>query len=179
ALEDIREELAFIKKFRGGRLSQFKYSVKHPREILLPRSGSRSRSSSLPQTPNGDLSENEHPPPSPAPPSPAGRKRGRSRSNSALAGLAMAGVVAGGIAGGWSPGGVGHGEKDSLKFSRDRSRSDLESRGGLEVHPATRPEDPIIVDQPLQLGVPPSQAKEATPGFAAGPLAGSPTKETR
>ncbi|KAH0254624.1 calcium-translocating P-type ATPase, partial [Aureobasidium melanogenum] len=59
ALLDIRDELAFIKRIKGGRLNQIKFTLKHPREALLhSRSASRSRSSmSLPQTPNGEHSE--------------------------------------------------------------------------------------------------------------------------
>ncbi|KAI5251963.1 calcium-translocating P-type ATPase [Aureobasidium subglaciale] len=102
ALLDIRDELAFIKRFKGGRLNQIKFSIKHPREaILQARSVSRSRSSiSLPQTPGGEHGEGDaH---SLAPPTPDSRRRSRGRANSALAGAAMAGIVAGSIGANWS-----------------------------------------------------------------------------
>ncbi|KAI7041271.1 hypothetical protein KC352_g46591, partial [Hortaea werneckii] len=124
ALYDIKQELAFIKRYKGGRLNALKFAVSHPKEALLhSRSPSRSRaSSSLPRTPNNELSENEDGQ-SPAPPTPdSRRKRGRSRSNSAFAGAAMAGIVAGSIAGGFSP--IDR-DTDSLKFARGRSKSDL------------------------------------------------------
>ena len=103
-IEGIREELYFLKKLRGGRLNAIKFGLQHPREALMPivqsRSGSRSRSSSTPQTPTGEgmtESGSLHTPESRA------RHRTRSRSNSAFGpAAAMAGVVAGSIAG-WSP----------------------------------------------------------------------------
>ncbi|KAG9622339.1 calcium-translocating P-type ATPase, partial [Aureobasidium melanogenum] len=151
ALLDIRDELAFIKRIKGGRLNQIKFTLKHPREALLhSRSASRSRSSmSLPQTPNGEHSEGEAQ--SLAPPTPDSRRRsrGRSRSNSAFAGAAMAGIVAGSIGAAWSPIERGHGDADSMKFSRARSRSDLSRESGLEIHPETRPQDPVVVQQQI------------------------------
>jgi P-type Ca2+ transporter type 2C len=89
ALENVREQLTFLKKIRGGRLSALKFTLQSPRELLL--SSSRN---SIPGTPNsqanGDLGSPHH-------------KWARSRSNSALGPAAvMAGVIAGSIAG-WSP----------------------------------------------------------------------------
>merc|ERR1712144_200405 len=108
-LSDVKEELSFLKKVKGGRLNNLKFKMQDARDNWLPRSrsGSRSRSnSSLPQTPNNgevqDDSFNTQPPQ----PTPESRKRGRSnrsRSNSALgATTVMAGIIAGSIAG-WSP----------------------------------------------------------------------------
>lgn len=187
-LLDIKEELAWIRKYKGGRLRGLRFAVSHPKEALLgSRSPSRSRaSSSLPQTPNpepnedGDnISQLSH---SPAPPTPdSRRRRGRSRSNSAFAGAAMAGIVAGSI-GGWSPiDRSGRGDNDSLKFSRDRSKSDLsrEVRQSSEVHPNTSGDDPVIVVNPVEQAGhnPPSQATETTPAFGQGPFGGEPTHE--
>ncbi|KAF2838811.1 calcium-translocating P-type ATPase [Patellaria atrata CBS 101060] len=178
-MTEIREELAFIKKIRGGRLSSLKFKVQHPIETLLPRSrsGSRSRSSQdLPQTPPGDRSDNENGQ-FPAPPTPDSRRsrRNRSRSNSAFGpAAAMAGIVAGSIAG-WSPIQRGEGEEnDSLKFAHNRSRSDIEAQEGIRVAPGTHQDDPVVVDDPLRKGVPPSQAKETTPNFLDGPFKGQP-----
>ncbi|KAI9879405.1 MAG: Calcium-transporting ATPase 10, plasma membrane-type [Pleopsidium flavum] len=167
ALEEIREELSFLKKLRGGRLNVLKYRLQHPRETLLPhsRSGSRSRSNSAPQTPSVDHNGNGFG--SPVAPSPESRSRrqGRSRSNSAFApAAAMAGVIAGSIAG-WSPMERGHGDEDSLRFTRSRGRSELESQKGVEIHPGTDDRDPIIIEEPHSLAAPPSQVKEATPAF--------------
>jgi Ca2+-transporting ATPase len=171
---DVREELAFIRKFKGGRLNQIKFTLKHPREALRSRSASRSHSStSLPQTPNGEHGEGEVQ--SLAPPTPESRRRSsrtRSRSNSAFAGAAMAGLVAGSIAAGWSPVERGHGDADSLKFARARSRSDLSGEEGLEIHPDTNAKDPIEVEQQVDGKHPPSQSVKTTPAFGSGPFGG-------
>jgi Ca2+-transporting ATPase len=48
ALFDVRDDLAFLKRVRGGRINQLKYKVKHPKEILnRSRSGSRLSSSPM------------------------------------------------------------------------------------------------------------------------------------
>jgi len=176
ALLDIRDELAFIKRFKGGRLNQIKFTLKHPREALLhSRSASRSRSSmSLPQTPNGEHSEGEAQ--SLAPPTPDSRRRsrGRSRSNSAFAGAAMAGIVAGSIGAAWSPIERGHGDNDSMKFARARSRSDLSRESGLDIHPDIKPQDPVVVQQKVDGHHPPSQSNDTTPAFGSGPFGGQP-----
>lgn len=167
-LLEIRDELAFIKRVRGGRLSNLKFKIEHPREIF-----SRSRSSqSLPGTPNnGSNIEHEG---SPAPPTPSSRRRGRSRSNSAFGpATVMAGIVAGSVAG-WSPIDRPGGENDSLKFSRNRSRSDLEAQEGIEVHPDTKSTDPILAPDPSEYRGPPSQNQDTTPNFNVGPFAGDP-----
>lgn len=167
-LIEIREELAFIKRVRGGRLSNLRFKVQHPREIF-----SRSRTSySLPGTPNNG-EQSDH---SPGPPTPdsRSRRRGRSRSNSAFGpATVMAGIVAGSVAG-WSPIERGHGDNDSMKFSRNRSRSDLEAQDGIDLHPDTKSTDPILVDEPHHDGVPPSQRNETTPSFNVGPFTSDP-----
>ena len=183
ALFDIRDELAFVKKIRGGRLNALKFAVQHPRETLLnhSRSGSRSRSSShlsVPQTPNPEADQSSHHTPYPPTPDSRSRRRGRSRSNSAFGpAAAMAGIVAGSIVG-WSPvDRPGGGDNDSLKFSRnDRhmAREDLESTAGMEIHPDTKLNDPVVASDPLRFGVPPSQAKELTPAYPMGPMTGNP-----
>jgi Ca2+-transporting ATPase len=172
-LLEVREELAFIKKIRGGRLSHLKFKVQHPREIF-----SRSRSShSLPGTPsNGAANDAEG---SSAPPTPAGsRRRGRSRSNSAFGPAAvMAGIVAGSVAG-WSPIDPA-GDNESLKFGRNPNRADLEAQQGVEVHPDTKSSDPIFAPPPSEYRGPPSQNVETTPDFRVGPLAGEPKLDNK
>lgn len=167
-LSDVKEELSFLKRVKGGRLNNLKFKMQDARDNWLPRSrsGSRSRSnSSLPQTPNNgevDDSFNTQPPA----PTPESRKRGRSsrsRSNSALgATTVMAGIIAGSVAG-WSPIERGYGDNESMRFSRSQGRSELESRDDVEIHPDTKQDDPIITENPHSLGLPPSQVSEVTP----------------
>ncbi|KAK4964430.1 hypothetical protein LTR28_003733 [Elasticomyces elasticus] len=184
ALMDIRDELAFIRRIRGGRLSSLEFKIKHPIEAWdHSRAVSRSRSSSLGQTPivaasEGEAQKDQSHLPAPATPESRHRRtasrRGRSRSNSALAGAALAGIVAGSIAG-WSPIDRGHGEVDSLKFARDRSKSDLSRTEGVETHPDTSAGDPVLVDE-RRVGADeaPSQATETTPAFGMGPFGAPP-----
>ncbi|KAK7538187.1 uncharacterized protein J3D65DRAFT_621249 [Phyllosticta citribraziliensis] len=170
-LLEIREELAFIKKIRGGRLSALKFKLQHPREAFaLSRS-----SHSLPQTPQNERSDGEGG--SPAPPTPSTRSRGRSRSNSAFGpAAAMAGIVAGSIAG-WSPIERRDGDND-VSFARVRSKSDVEAQDGIDLHPSTRADDPVIVKEPERLTHPPSQSTDTTPAFGLGPFGGQPKIET-
>ncbi|KAH6617955.1 hypothetical protein B0J18DRAFT_483042 [Chaetomium sp. MPI-SDFR-AT-0129] len=109
-LADVHEELAWLKRIKGGRLNNLKFAMQHPRETFLPRrspaqSRDHSRSNSthrLPQTPTREDSFG-----SVVAPTPDSRRRSRSmrsRSNSALgAATVMTGIVAGSIAAGWSP----------------------------------------------------------------------------
>jgi len=133
AVTEIRDELLFLKKFKGGRLNNLKFKMKHPRELLPPRpSSTRSRSSthtSLPPSPtspgNTTMDDSHLRPPTMAPltpPSPShsshSRIGRRSRSNSAFGpAAAMAGIVAGSIAG-WS-----HMERPAGEEPKERKRS--------------------------------------------------------
>ena len=111
-LAEVRDELAFLKRIKGGRVNNLKFAMKHPRETFMAKSRSPSHSREhsrtnsihrLPQTPTREDSYGSH---SPAP-TPESRKRSRSmrsRSNSALgAATVMSGIVAGSIAASWSP----------------------------------------------------------------------------
>ena len=169
ALEEIKEELAFLKIIRGGRLNVLRYKLQHPRDFLpRSRSASRSRASSIPGTPTGERAS-EHEGGSLAPPTPESRRsmtrrRNRSRSNSAFGpAAAMAGIVAGSIAG-WSP--VDRREGDVSRFQSFDTRADLEARDGIEVHPDTKPDDPVLAD-PSAVAAPgtkaPSQTAENNP----------------
>lgn len=163
-LSDVREELSFLKRVKGGRLNNLKFAMQHPRETFMPRSrsGSRSRSNSIPHTPTDGNSEGGFG----ANLTPESRKRGRSsrsRSNSALGATAvMAGIIAGSVAG-WSPIERGHGDNDSIRFSRSRGRSDLESREGVEAYPAPRLDDPVITEEPQSYDVPQEQNDAISP----------------
>jgi Ca2+-transporting ATPase len=165
-LLEIRDELAFIKRVRGGRLSNLKFKMQHPKEAFT-----KSRSSqSLPGTPNNGP-QNDHDG-SPAPPTPNSRRRGRSRSNSAFGpATVMAGIVAGSIAG-WSPIDRKDGDNDSIRFSRNSRKEDLEAQEGIEVHPDTKSTDPILAPAPSEYRGPPSQNMQTTPEFRHGPFAG-------
>lgn len=179
ALEEIRDQLSFMKTVRGGRLRHLKYKLQHP-ESLLPRSrsGSRSRDNSIPHTPVTENGPELHQPPPPATPESRSRAGGRSRSNSAFGpAAAMAGIVAGSIAG-WSPVDRGHGEADSVKFSRSRSHSGLDQQQGIQVHPETREDDPVISTYPIASDVPPSQNPELAPDFLHGPTPPPPSSST-
>lgn len=112
-LVDVRDELNFLKKMKGGRLNNLKFAIQHPKETIMQvsRSPSRSRSNSIqpPQTPSKgggseggivDLMGSG----AATPDSRRRSKSVRSRSNSALgAPTVMAGIVAAGVAAGWSP----------------------------------------------------------------------------
>jgi Ca2+-transporting ATPase len=161
-LLEIRDELAFLRKIRGGRLSAMKFKVQHPKEIFT-----KSRSShSLPGTPNNGSQADD------APPTPSSRRRNRSRSNSAFGpATVMAGIVAGSVAG-WSPIDRGNGDNDSIRFSRNgTTKQDIEAQDGIEFHPDTKSTDPILVPAESFRG-PPSQNPDTTPDFIVGPMSG-------
>jgi Ca2+-transporting ATPase len=86
----------------------------------------------------------------------------------------MAGIIASSIGGGWSP--ADRQDNDSMRFQRDRSKSDLSRDARLEVHPETKKDQEIIVQgDPIEQagGKPPSQSTKTTPEFGYGPFGGS------
>ncbi|EEH08300.1 calcium P-type ATPase [Histoplasma capsulatum G186AR] len=178
ALQEIKDQLAFLKTVRGGRLNHLKHKLKHP-EHLIPRSrsGSRSRDSSMPQTPVDGAQDAF---PSLASGTLESRSRSsRSRSNSNLRPAAvMAGVVAGSI-GGWSPVGRSPGEADAFKLSPSSRHSGLGQHQGVEVHPDTREDDPVISDYPYSTRVPPSQNPDLAPDFPHSPSHSGPPSRGR
>jgi len=168
-LADVKEELSFLKRVKGGRLNNLKFAMQQTRDQFLPRSrsGSRSRSNSIPQTPNGEPHRENSFGSQATHVTPQSRKRGRSnrsRSNSALgATTVMAGIIAGSVAG-WSPIERNYNsESESTRFSGWNPRTELESRDDVEIHPSTRSGDPIITERPQNLDGPPSQIPEVTP----------------
>jgi Ca2+-transporting ATPase len=169
-LADVKEELSFLKRVKGGRLNNLKFAMQQTRETLLPRSrsGSRSRSNSTPQTPEYRR-EDSFGTPQPAYQTFETRKRGRSnrsRSNSALgATTVMAGIIAGSVAG-WSPIERSYGDNDTL-FSRATGKSQRESKDGVETHPGTNPDDPVVTEDPHRLDRPPSQIGVTTSAVAS------------
>lgn len=172
ALEEIKEELTFMKKLRGGRLHMLRYKLRHPVETLLPRSRSASslrsgsRNNSPPQTPTGEQAGSDtasHQPPRTPDSRRSLRRSPRSRSNSAFgpaAAMAATGIIAGSVAG-WSPIGQRSEERQS-RFSHD-GRSQLEHEEGVEIHPATSSHDSVVVEHPEVRNTPPSQVPEITP----------------
>lgn len=131
-LSDVRDELAFIKRMKGGRLNNLKFAVQHPRETFArTRSPSHSRSNSVtsPSTPTREDSFGS------IAATPDSRKRSRSsrsRSNSALgAPTVMAGIVAAGIAANWSP---------ADRRRRDSEDSDSNARRGVSRENSIREE---------------------------------------
>ncbi|KAI2610597.1 calcium-translocating P-type ATPase [Hypoxylon sp. NC1633] len=156
-LADVRDELAFLKKLKGGRLNNLKFAVQHPRETFIAktRSPSHSRSNSMraPQTPTREDSFSN---PSPAP-TPDSRKRSRSirsRSNSALgAPTVMAGIIAGSVAAGWSPI-EKTGDRDFIQPPRP-TPSPLSSREHSDLEPAVvLSEEPLPIEDPGPSQVP-------------------------
>jgi Ca2+-transporting ATPase len=178
ALEEIRDQLTFLKTVRGGRLKHLRQRLQHP-ETLLPRSrsGSQSRDESTPQTPNGEP-ETSSPPP--ATPESRSRNRTRSRSNSAFGpAAAMAGVIAGSIAG-WSPIERNHhDDSQSWNLSSTSAHSGLDRQQGLVIHPGTREDDPIIGEYDLSSSTPPSQNPDLVPVFEHAPPDRTPSRGRR
>lgn len=172
ALEEIREELQFLKRLRGGRISELAYKIQHPKDAFRPRSRSPSRSrsnSELPQTPDGEQAVVETLTGSPSSPEKA-KRRARSSSNSVFGpATAMAGIIAGSVAGGWSPIERRPEELETVRFTRSRSHSGVDGVAGMEIHPATPAEDPVFARTTPKTGVPPSQDPELAPHFEHAP----------
>lgn len=171
-LADVKEELSFLKMVKGGRLNNLKFAVKQARDSVMPRSrsGSRSRDNSIPGTPNngevGDDTVGSGPPPSPD--SRRRSRSNRSRSNSALGATAvMAGIIAGSVAG-WSPVERREGDTDATRWPRNGNAiSELESRKDVEIHPDTKPDDPVIAADPYAGNLPPSQTEGLRPASSS------------
>ncbi|RWA06250.1 hypothetical protein EKO27_g8860 [Xylaria grammica] len=147
-LTDVRDELAFIKKLKGGRLNNLKFAVQHPRETFMSRtrSPSHSRSNSI-RAPRTPTREDSFGAPSLAP-TPDSRRRSRSmrsRSNSALgAPTVMAGIIAGSVAAGWSPI-EKNGDRDFSQPLRP-SPSPLSHREGSGSEIA-----PVLTEEPMEI----------------------------
>ncbi|KAI1268002.1 putative calcium P-type ATPase [Xylariaceae sp. FL1019] len=174
-LGNVRDELAFIKRLKGGRLNNLKFAVKHPRETFMARSRSpshsRSNSMRIPQTPTREDSVGAaslaHTPDS--------RRRSRSmrsRSNSALgAPTVMAGLIAGSVATTWSPVEKGH-ERDAAQSATQPPRpspSPLSYRHGSGLEEGVLTEEPMEMEEAeastdvptLRVPQPPSHKQKA------------------
>jgi len=170
-LADVKDELTFLRKFKGGRVNNLRFKAHQVREQVMPRSrsGSRSRDNSHPGTPNHETDDDKLG--TPAPPTPESRRRSRSsrsRSNSALgATTVMAGIIAGSVAG-WSPIERREGDTDATRWPKGANiRADLDGRKDIEIHPDTKADDPVIVAEPPTGNLPPSQIPELRPEAGA------------
>ncbi|PNY25466.1 Calcium-transporting ATPase [Tolypocladium capitatum] len=109
-LANVRDELNFLRRMRGGRLNNLRFAIAHPKETLIrsrspsySRRHSRSHSISN-STLAADREESVWTSRAATPDSRRRSRSNRSRSNSALgAPTVMAGIVAAGVAAGWSP----------------------------------------------------------------------------
>ncbi|PUU82388.1 hypothetical protein B9Z19DRAFT_1099224 [Tuber borchii] len=126
-IEAVREELAFLKMVRGGRLNQLKFSrqnVKQSFSHIFRRGGSEG---DIHAAEDGTL----------PPPSPSSQRRRRSRSNSAFAAAAMVPSIVAGSIGGWSP----------IEKPNEEGATRLPSRGesqdGTLAPPSLNPNDNI------------------------------------
>ncbi|KAI0174995.1 putative calcium P-type ATPase NCA-2 [Pestalotiopsis sp. NC0098] len=149
-LGDVRDELTFLKRFKGGRLNNLKFAMQHPKEVLMQmRSPSHSRSNSMretlpPRTPIREDSTGESPAPTPNSRARSRSMRsGRSRSNSALgATTVMAGIIAGSVGGaGWSP-------------VQDRSNVEFPARSAAGPSPLAFTEEPEAIEEDHKVDVP-------------------------
>lgn len=126
-LEEVKEELSFLKRVKGGRLNNLRFAIQDKRDQWLTRSrsGSRSRNNSTPQTPNPESQQDNNSIYTQNTPESRRRTRSnRSRSNSALGATAvMAGIIAGSVAG-WSPIDRAVKEEGSPRY---RSHAELET----------------------------------------------------
>ncbi|PHH74996.1 hypothetical protein CDD80_2719 [Ophiocordyceps camponoti-rufipedis] len=125
-LADLRDQLKFMRRMKGGRLNNLKFKIQQRTETVLRQrsrspSHSRSDSTKAPRTPTredstGDVRAS----------TPESRHRAwstRSRSNSALgAPTVMAGIVAAGVAAGWSPTGRVNAEENTTDEKGSGSR---------------------------------------------------------
>ncbi|KAK2603526.1 plasma membrane calcium [Conoideocrella luteorostrata] len=130
-LADVRDELNFLRRMKGGRLNNLKFAIQHPKETIMQRSRSpshsRSNSVHAPQTPTREDSFGS---PFATPDSRARSRSNRSRSNSALgAPTVMAGIVAAGIAANWQPLG-----RPSAEEAKEGDHKEEKSSSAVDEH---------------------------------------------
>ncbi|KAE8394256.1 hypothetical protein BDV23DRAFT_10750 [Aspergillus alliaceus] len=163
ALTEIRDQLTFLKRVRGGRLRHLKHKLQHPQEFL-PRSrsgsrSSRSRENSIPGTPVNERSSTPSQPPTPA---------ARSRSNSAYTTTAAIMAVVAGSIGGLSP--TQKAPADGEPFKVDSTpHGGLENQQGIEIHPGTAADDRVVGNYLSTSTTPPSQIPDLLPHFEHAP----------
>lgn len=157
---EVKDDLRFLKKFKGGRVSNLKFAARHPKETFMSvvRSPSHSRSNSMrePTTPLQEESVTS----ALTPESRSRSKSTRSRSNSALGATAvMAGIIAGSVGATWSPVEKPASERE---FPPRTTPSPLANPENTELvrEESPEPETGAAVDVPrLSVPQPPSQKR--------------------
>lgn len=175
-LADVKEELAFLKRVKGGRLNNLKFAMQQTRDTFLPRSrsASHSRSNSIPRTPNTEPSREDSFGTSHETPQSRRRSRStRSRSNSALGATAvMAGIIAGSVAG-WSPIEKNHNE-DHFRFPR---RSDSDHKSDTTTRHEAPIVEPTLSAEPEELEELPAESSNQKPGLDPSPPSSNNAKD--
>lgn len=149
AFTEVRDGLTFMRRYKGGRLNNLKFAIKHPKEVIMQiRSPSHSRSNSIretvpPRTPIREDSTGESPAPTPESRARSRSMRsGRSRSNSALgATTVMAGIIASSVGAGWSP-------------VQERSTAEFPPRSAPAPSPLAYTEEPEQIEADRKADVP-------------------------
>jgi Ca2+-transporting ATPase len=128
-IEEIRQELSFLKMVRGGRLNQLKFRRQNIRDTMKENFSHMFRGGS-----KAELAAGEEGFP---PPSAGSHKRRRSRSNSAFAAAAMVPSIVAGSIGGWSP----------VERAKDAKGGELPPSNKSELEVPTQPRtssEPVI-----------------------------------
>lgn len=158
AFTDVKDDLQFLKKFKGGRVSNLRFAAKHPKEAFMSavRSPSHSRSNSM-REPHTPIQEDSLPS-ALTPESRARSRSSRSRSNSALgATTVMAGIIAGSVGATWSPVEKPAGERE---FPPRSTPSPLATRENSQLVREEESESGPVSDVPtLSVPQPPSQKR--------------------
>jgi Ca2+-transporting ATPase len=159
AIDDVRDDLLFIKKLRSKRRLGSLGNPKKAIRRLIPTSSPRAESPSHQRRPSTAAgSDQGSPSPSPSP------RRQRSRSNSAFNAATMVpALVATSMM--WSPSSPSEGKMAQDAFPITMSRQDLEKVEGVELHKDTHPQDPIVGGEaaqynPLEINRPRSPVDE-------------------
>ena len=155
----VRDQLLFIKTLRSqGRFGSIGVVAPRQKKTLrnyIPNSiGGTSpvRHNSFvsrpgTSSPNPSTSESTH------------RQRGRTKSGSALAVASMVpGMVATGMTGMWSPSSPSGSRPPTKRAGQPLTRDELEKRMGVQIHPDTHSNDPIVTSRS-----PPSRSRSPQP----------------
>ncbi|KAL7960335.1 calcium P-type ATPase [Trichoderma compactum] len=138
-LVEVRDELNFLRRMKGGRLNNLKYTIKHPKEMIArSRSQSHSRSNSINASTDTQGREDSFPSRVATPVSRQRSRSARSRSNSALgATTVMVGIMAAGVgAAGWSPNGRKMDEEEMFQlYEQQQQRAERSPEQGQEPAP--------------------------------------------
>lgn len=158
ALEEIRDQLAFMKKVRGGRVRHVKQKLQHHQDLLPQSHGnSLSRDSSALPTAVGDNSEGSS--------SNSELAFPQARSSPAFCpAAAIAGVVAGSVTG-WAPIEWPDGDSASITFPFNSSHSGISQRQGIEVHPDTAANGRVVSGYLATSKAHPSHNPDLVPPF--------------